>query len=176
VRTSDGALVAVLVPKGAPALPGEWPRRAIESGWCFSLDGGESFRSDISGTISEAVEAARVELGLEVVSGERDPGTVTVHVGRAVLYDYRRDILTLGADSLFEALREQAAEQCGEWADDFLSATTSEKAIMGAMMADAFETWLLKYEHHRPRFFSVESSEAFTVDVHGQTAAGMSSA
>jgi hypothetical protein len=168
VRTSDGALVSVQVPKGAPVLPGQQDRAAFEIGWCYSVDGevyhGDAYGRSFDGRAS-ATDAAIEALRLEVADGLRDFGPAIVQIGVARPYEYRSDILSMGAEALIGRLQEQAGEQCGECSDDWLNTSAQEDRVLGSLLADAFDAWLSRFSHHRPWFFSVESTVDVTVQV-----------
>ena len=116
--------------------------------WCHSHDG-ENFTSDSFDTKEEAIADA-------IENYEY----TTFYIGKAVEHEPYID-----ADDIFERLNEQACDQCGEYAENYLYYVKEEdKEKFEKAINDIFKKWA-KETKNNPTFFTVEDIEKIEVGV-----------
>lgn len=105
---------------------------------------GENYQGQFS-TIAEAMREAIAEIG--------DNHGATFYVGKTIPFVARGD-----AESVIDQLSEQAHDECGEHAEDYLGGVTDEQK---KELEDFISAWADRVE--TPNFWTIGETKKYTV-------------
>lgn len=115
--------------------------------WCHSSDG-ENFNSDDFETREDCIADATENYGY-----------TSFYIGQAV--DFKPHIYI---DDLLERMNEQACEQCGEYAENYLYyVSDKDKKELSDKLNEVFQAWAKK-TGNEPTFFTVDNVEKIEVE------------
>lgn len=119
----------------------------------------------------ETIESAIAE-ALDDAMPEAEPGdVVTVWIGETRDYDAAGSIVGR-ADWLLERLGEDAYENIGEAAEDWLQdVSVAHEKELGDALAQAFATWLAAHPEYAPTFYHVDVVKEHKVAVPAEESA-----
>ena len=119
-----------------------------ERKWCYSFNE-ENFEGDFE-TREDAIG--------EGTYYAKDEGITIFHVGTQ-----KTIVLGVNVDAIIEQLGEDANEQAGEAADDYLRRVkTKEVVILEEKLNEVVHSWLSDFGH-RPTFWTVDNVEKIDI-------------
>lgn len=144
------------------------PLTVGENGFAYgySYDGGETYHGGYSGTRDEAFAEACDEI--ESLTGDHqyarwDPNTtVEVIIAEAIPFDPVAHVRRWGTYVLIEQLQEDAGNECGECAEDFLRHVSEEdRTALGERLGEVVHAWLIATKR-TPHFWQARDVEKRT--------------
>ena len=114
----------------------------------YSFDG-ETFYGDNLETVEEAIIASRIEY--QYIDGAK-----SVFIGEDKPFEPWVD-----GESVCDALTDQAIDEIGECAEEYLDDVTKEQyAILSARLTGMFEAWAKEFGHE-PNFWCVKNVKEY---------------
>lgn len=123
--------------------------------WSYAIGDEEDYRGVFFDTKEEALKEARNE----VKSDDSYSGDEVIWVGKVKTFT---PVVSVADDLLYD-LQDQAYDEAGYYAEDWLDDVKKEdQDELDNAIQSCFMEWLEKHPEYKPEFFTIEDSESYS--------------
>ncbi len=121
--------------------------------WSYSVNNDEYFNGDICKSREDAIKMGiKDALDREIVTG-------TLYVGKTNNF-----IPIVDASAVLDRLAEDACDECGEFAEDYLRYTKVEHVNeLQVLLQKAYDEWESKHQEYKATFYLISETEELDI-------------